>query len=139
MFNTKIIGAIVVSFFSVFMFMFSLVVRASELDQEELVNLELTNSFVPVSSENIELLALAPETYYVSGVSLWFSGSSAPATMYYQKQEYGRLYRGYLTRDYYKPIIWGALNTGYTVYYGTLYRDDIPMPSLSRILHVENE
>lgn len=137
--NTKIIRFIVAASFFVSILVYPPVARAAELDQGESVKAETISSINLVSSENIEPLAIAPETYYVSGVSLWFSGSSAPATMYYQKQEYGRLYRGYLTRDYYKPIIWGALNTGYTVYYGTLYRNDLPLPSLRRVLPIEEE
>lgn len=86
------------------------------------------------SSPTVNVTAMAPETYYVHDTYLAFSGSSAPSTMYYQRQIYGRLYRGYLTRNWNIQIIWGPNNTGVTAYSGTLYRNDLPFPIPSRLI-----
>lgn len=112
--------------------------NASELDYQSEKSIEfveqpnkemyvsnLQQKEIPIDSR----ANMKPTTYYIGGVYLTFSGSSAPSTMYYQTSRYGALYRGYLTRDYSVPILWGNGTSAMTKYYGTLYRNDLPMPS----------
>lgn len=70
---------------------------------------------------------MKPTTIYINNIQRPFSGSSAPGTVYYQTSRYGALYRGYLTRNYSFPIIWGT-GSNSTMYAGTLYRSDLPYP-----------
>lgn len=91
------------------------------------------------STDNITVtpFAMKPTTIYIGFQNIYFTGNSAPATMYYQTSRYGAIYRGYLTRDYSYPIIWRT-GKNYTSYYGTLYRNDLPLPIPASIIIPEN-